>query len=995
VAETQQVIIEFLTNDEQLDSAISKLEKTGAVDSRLASAFKQTTAEINKQASAIRNINVPFSPFKKNIEESNKAVKSFSQSFMQGFQEGVMEALKEAGVSLQEFLEALKRGPKDAEESTESLRQRLKILTQQIAEMKLAGDDGTEAFQKLVVEAGNIKDAMADAGAEIKNAGSDTRSLDNLIGAAQAVAGGFAVVQGTAALFGDESEELQKTLLKVNAAMAILQGLQTVGNALQKEGAIIQLFSNKQRIIANAQLAVENGLQSTSVVVRIAAATAQRILNAAMAANPILLFISALVLVVTAMAAYIKKSRDAEIQTGELNAAVEAATEGFENYALQIKQQSEKATSELEKNGALQSDILKTQLKTEQDINQKRSEEIARLRQFLTTSRDADAKAIEAANDRLIQLTKDRNAADIQAQIDKNNLDKQLREENIKAQIASAETALLAAEEGGQKQLQLQKRLVALRSQEELNAAGLTEAEKTQILAKAEKERSELQVAFDKRRIDLQLQAIEAQLVNVREGSQEELDLRKQQIKLQVASEVASTKLSEKEKQVIREKGFQDRLKIEREFNERITREAIEDQISRNEAVVAQIKTNDDDRLILQIANIELAAGAEVNAAKGNASKIKEINAKRDADILAVKKKFIDDAAQYEIDIRTADNGPSNRALQRIISDERKGLNARKAAIKQLADFQIENIDIQLAALEEEKNKKLISEKDYILKYKQLQDQKKQITDKTEEDITEKIKEENRRREEVAFAALNGIASVISDINANQVEQDNQRIESEKEKVAALLEAGAITEEDAKRRNKRIEIEEKKLKREQAQREKNLAIFNAVINTAQAITKALASAPPPFNAILAGISAALGLAQIAIINNRPLPRFGHGKKSGYEGPAEIGETGAELYEHNGRMYLADKKQLVWLGAKDKVYNPTETKEMLMPVVDKQLMQWQAPAAKAESIDYDKLGKAVGKHINIPGFNIDEEGFKIWEIKGNERKNYMDKRYSSK
>jgi hypothetical protein len=100
-------------------------------------------------------------------------------------------------------------------------------------------------------------------------------------------------------------------------------------------------------------------------------------------------------------------------------------------------------------------------------------------------------------------------------------------------------------------------------------------------------------------------------------------------------------------------------------------------------------------------------------------------------------------------------------------------------------------------------------------------------------------------------------------------------------------------------------------------------------------------------------------------------------------------------EHNGQLYLAKKRTLVWLGKDDKVYNPTETKEMLMPVVDKQLMQWQAPAHKAESIDYDKLGKAVGKHINIPGFNIDEEGFKIWEQQGQSRKNYMDKRYSSK
>ncbi len=993
MAETQTVLIEFLTNDEQLDSAISKLEKTGAVDSKLATAFKQTTSEINKQSAAIKSVAGSTAPLKKNLEDIDKATKKFTQDFMTGFNEGVLETLKEAGVTAEQFSAALGSGQTEVEKSSESLRTRLKALTQQIAEMKLAGDDGTEAFQKLVIEAGNIKDAMADAGAEIKNAGSDTRTFDNLLGAAQAVAGGFAIAQGTAALFGDESEDLQKTLLKVNAAMAILQGFQTVGNALQKEGAIIQLFSNKQRIITNAQLAIENGLQSTSVVVRIAAATAQRILNAAMAANPILLFISALVLVVTAMAAYIKKSRDAEIQTGELNAAVEAATEGFENYALQIKQQSEKATSELEKNGALQSEIMKTQLKTEQDINQKRSEEIARLRQFLTTSRDADAKAIEAANDRLIQLSKDRNEADAKADIEKNNLDKQLREENIKAQIASAETALLASKEGSEKQLQLQKKLVGLRSQEELNAAGLTEAEKTQILAKAAKERDELQSAFDKRRIDLQLQVIEAQLVNVREGSQEELDLRKQQLKLQAASEITNTKLSEKEKQAVINKSFQERLKLQREFNERVTREAIENQISRNEAEISQIKTNDDDRLILQIANIELAAAAEVNAAKGNSSKIKEINAKRDADILAVRKKFIDDAAQYEIDIRTADNGPSNRALQRTIADEKKGLEARKSAIRQLADFQIENIDIQLAALEEEKEKRLISEKDYILKYKQLQDKKKEITEQSEKDTTDLIKSENIKRAQIALTVLGQIGDVIQSINETQSQKENDRIAAEKQRTADLLEAGAITEKEATARNKRTDIEEKKAKAAQAKREKDLAIFRSLLAIPAAFLNGLSQSGG--NPIVGAIYAAIAAAEAIIIASRPLPKFAKGKKDKYEGPGEIGEAGAELMEHNGKLYLAKKSTLVWLGKDDKVYNPTETKEMLMPVIDKQLMQWQPAAQKAETIDYDKLGKAVGRHINIPGFSIDEHGFKIWEQQGQARKNYMDKRYSSK
>ena len=45
-------------------------------------------------------------------------------------------------------------------------------------------------------------------------------------------------MQGTAALAGDENEDLQKTLVKLNAVMAITQGLQQIQNALQKQTAL-------------------------------------------------------------------------------------------------------------------------------------------------------------------------------------------------------------------------------------------------------------------------------------------------------------------------------------------------------------------------------------------------------------------------------------------------------------------------------------------------------------------------------------------------------------------------------------------------------------------------------------------------------------------------------------------------------------------------------------------------------------------------------------
>lgn len=991
MAETQQVIIEFVTNDEQLESSIDKLEKTGAIDSKLANSFKQTSAEINKQAAEIKKAAASTAPLKKNLEDVDKATKAFTEQFMAGFNEGVIETLQEAGVSVEQFTEALKTGQTEVEAPTDSLRARLKSLTQQIAEMKLAGDDGTEAFQKLVIEAGNIKDAIGDAAAEIKNAGSDTRTFDNLLGSAQAVAGGFAVAQGAAALFGEENKDLEKTMLKVNAAIAITQGLQSISAALEKEGALTLLASNIQLKVKNAQKVIETGLESESIIVRGAATVAQKALNLAMAANPVGILVVAVAGLITILATYGRSAAKAREQTSSLNAELGQGAKNFEERQEAIQRSGDNAINALENQGAIESKIANQRLETEKQLDESRKRKIYELLDLQSRTADAELDKRKELSDQIRKLQDEDVAAGSRVRNLEAQRDKILNEERLKSVVAGLEAELSAAEEGSQKQLNLQRSLIAARTALELNGDGLLENERKAIIEKGNQERLEAEAAFNKRRIDLQLQVIEAQLVNVKEGSQQELDLRKKQNSLQVQSELTNTKLSEKEKQAIKQKGFEDQLKLQKEFNERVRKESIEAQISINEAQISQVKTNDEDRLILQIANIELAAAAEVDAAKGNSAKIKEINAKRDADILSVKKKFIDDAAQYEIDIRTADNGPANRALQRIVADERKGLEVRKAAIKQLADFQISNIDIQLAALEEEKNKRLISDKDYILKYKQLQDKKKEITEESEKATTDLIKAENAKRAQAVLQILSQMADLAQGINETQTQEENDRIAAQKERTSELLDAGAITEQQAKERNKRIEAEEKKAKAAQAKREKDVAVFRALLAIPQAYLQGLAQGGLP----LAIIYGALAAAQAVVIASRPLPRFGHGKKSGYEGPAEIGETGPELYEQNGRMFLADKKQIVWLAAKDKVYNPTETKEMLMPTVDKQLMQWQAPTQKQESIDYDKLAKAIGRHINMPGFNIDEKGFQIWQQQGISRTNYMDKRYSSR
>ena len=94
--------------------------------------------------------------------------------------------------------------------------------------------------------------------------------------------------------------------------------------------------------------------------------------------------------------------------------------------------------------------------------------------------------------------------------------------------------------------------------------------------------------------------------------------------------------------------------------------------------------------------------------------------------------------------------------------------------------------------------------------------------------------------------------------------------------------------------------EYKRLAREQAEAEKKMATFQAIVNTAAAVTKALASAPPPANAILAALAFATGMAQVAAIQSTPLPALAEGGIVTKPTTALVGEAGPEAIIPLGR-----------------------------------------------------------------------------------------------
>lgn len=111
-------------------------------------------------------------------------------------------------------------------------------LTNLAMEARALGPEFANVSNEIIQQAGRIKDSIGDARAEVGYFASDTRRLDAVLGGIEGIAGAFSAVEGGAALLGVESEDLQKTMAKLQGAIALVNGVQAVQNALQAESAV-------------------------------------------------------------------------------------------------------------------------------------------------------------------------------------------------------------------------------------------------------------------------------------------------------------------------------------------------------------------------------------------------------------------------------------------------------------------------------------------------------------------------------------------------------------------------------------------------------------------------------------------------------------------------------------------------------------------------------------------------------------------------------------
>lgn len=138
--------------------------------------------------------------------------------------------------------------------------------------------------KKAIERAAQLTDQAADLNARINILASDTKALDAAMGVGTGVAAGFQAAQGAAALFGSESEEVNKAIQKVIAVQGVMNGVQQLSNVLQQESALGQLLQTK-RLIA--------WMKATKV-----ATVVQKAFNFVLRANPLGILITVITAVI-------------------------------------------------------------------------------------------------------------------------------------------------------------------------------------------------------------------------------------------------------------------------------------------------------------------------------------------------------------------------------------------------------------------------------------------------------------------------------------------------------------------------------------------------------------------------------------------------------------------------------------------------------------------------------------------------------------------------
>lgn len=969
--EVPEILVDFVPDFKKLESAVDQMAESGMITKEFAAQFKDAQKPVDALAGTITKA---AGGMKKDLSSVSVSAKGIGKSMKEGFDAGTTQKikitaaeLKKMGLTLEQYLAQLKekekQDKKDEQQdkkltaSKKGLRTEVKELTEQLSRLKLEGKENTLQYQELSEKAGQYRDTMTDVATEIRKVGSDTRQLDTAIEFASGIAASFAVAQGAIALFGSENEELQKTMLKVQAAMSLLIGLQQIQNLLQKESNLIMAIANKQRKLQVTITQLETAATSKNVIVKGAATVAMRALNAVMKASPAFLLVGVFTAVAGAIAFFTSRTNDAE--------------EAAESYGREL----ENLRNNLQ---AFENIIASTE-----DIELKKLE--------LRGAKESEMQKVRIAN---MKKIRDQTSADIDAQ---EKIQNDLISNTSKKGKEQFAEALKLGDELSQKRAKLNSDIQAGEIQLQINIRDEQKEafEKQQELAKKSAEEREKIREEERQQI---LAGLRRQLLDVEAGSDAELVLRKQLAIKEGLFEIEKQKLvGERRKEAQRQ--IQKELeKLDKEQNDNRIKTALENEQSILNAQLSALNISADEKEEATIQLLNIQRELELSQVVNNKTKEKEINAKFDKEIYEQRAAIRKEALDKELADAETGSHIKRAQLQALRDDVDAEFRLRVEALSELEQIELSAIIKRRAAAQKDLQDKVIDLATYNDIVKKIANDEFDIRADFQKQLTALTKSEEQARLEAFQKTVNDVITniglmvdAVTAIFNTIAENENTRLQDRRREIDILRENNVITQKEAEQRIKQVERAEREAKRKQAAREKDLALFNAFVQGAQAVIEA---APDPFRI---AFTVALVAAQIGAIFRRQIPKFGKGTEKAPRGFGEVGETGTELIQTDKGYYLAEFPQVIWFKGGEKVYNPSETSAMIndVPRANMTVINNNG-SSSGEKLNYRQMAKEIGaeiakhpKHI----LNIDEHGFTNHVTQQSNVTRYLNKRYT--
>ena len=829
------------------------------------------------------------------------------------------------------------------------LTQQIRAIREQLMQMEMAGDTSSQAFIDLSVKAAQLTDQMGDTQQQINILASDTKNLDAAMSVGSGLAGVFNAATSAAALLGGESEELQEAFLKVQAALAVLNGVQQVANVLNKDSAAnvvirtaLQKLLNKEKTkeatltATNTTATVaETAAKGASTTATTAATAATWSFNAALLANPVMLIVAGVAALVAGLAyLFSAMSKNAEEQRNFNGIMKETEklikdTGDASGYAAKLAEaegKSWKEVSKIEEKGLIE------QLNASARAYNK----------MLAAKKAANGRISDEEQehmDNMLEIYKSKSE-----ELTKFRQDVHVRE---------------VAERVQQNKEKLEKEKEA-----------------------AEKRKQEIKDAEEKlkdARIALMEDATEQEIAQIKLSYQRKINEIKGNAKAEIELRKALADQMNKEVAAVQKKADNELLKLREQNDMKLI------ELYGGEDLFTAKKDH-----LTAMADIEIKAINEsIDNAELKKEKITAIERKLQEDLKALQnEKSAKDIAKTTAQANNRIAAEENAALA-ILNSENATNEQIKQARETLAAHDKNLRQVRMDELNAQYQAGLISEEEF-------QGAKLDIEREALEEQAEILAQQRVTQQELAMTILQGIGDLANEVFG--AIQDHIQSELEALDEMYTTDAQEAKENNQKKYISEKELEDKKLalKRKAAIAEKASAVFSIGLNTAMAVMSALSTQPfMPLGLAMAVVAGAMGAAQLAIALSKPLPQYAKGRKGGAGEFALVGEKGPELmYVPAGASIVPNhklNKPQDWVNyGLPKV--PSFAEPIINGNVDRELMNGML----GYMIDYDRLGKAVGANVRIPKqktvtVNVDRSGITISD-NGNTH-TYLNQKYT--